>query len=259
MTAKDLVLDGKKIPDQNLELSQANTDASWMKTEGNLPAFNTSSTQDMSSNCKIEPSGEQPKIGLYFVVLTKPAPCDFKLPTVMAQGRIAGGLAGGLIYPAPIEVAIGTYWATMSMAGVKTAHNFPTVDVAPKISDGSNLRLDNGFILVQPDNKSYLLIDGGSASPSTAGYHSAQTVANDISQTLSFGASTLLQPSAGQASDNFASATLFKKGSVIAIYDDTPDMGGNIDVNALVVAMQATGFSLSWDAKLVSAPDGAKK
>jgi len=259
MAAKGLVLDGKKIPDQNLELSQANSDASWTKSEGTLPAFNTSSTQDNSANCKIEPSGEQPRTGVYFVVLTKPAPCDFKLSKVMVQGMHPVVLSDQIAinYYPPTDVAIGTYWTTSP--AVKIAHNFPLVEVGPKTKDGPPVRLDNGFILVQPDHNSYLLADGGSAVPTHKSFKPAQTIANDISQTLSYGGTTLLQPSAGQASDNFASATLFKKGSVIAIYDDTPDMAGNIDVNALVVAMQSTGFSLSWDAKLVSAPDGAKK
>ena len=55
-----------------------------------------------------------------------------------------------------------------------------------------------------------------------------------ISHTLGFGDTTLLQPSPGSAADNYATATEFLAGSVIAQYDDTPDMAGSIDVHALV-------------------------
>ena len=66
---------------------------------------------------------------------------------------------------------------------------------------------------------------------------------------MGFGATELLQPSPGSASDNYASGTIFKKGSVIAIYDDTPDMAGSIDVKGLTQFIQSVGLKLTWDAQ----------
>ena len=112
--------------------------------------------------------------------------------------------------------------------------------------------IDNGFLLIQPDHKSYLLADGGNAAPPayrTNAYHSTATVAKDISQTMGFGDTELLQPSPGSAADNYASGTLFKKGSVVAMYDDMPDMGGGIDVKALTQSIQIVGMKLTWDAQ----------
>ena len=109
--------------------------------------------------------------------------------------------------------------------------------------------IDNGFILIQPDGKSYLLVEAGVAQPALRIYSTAAAIASMQSKTLGYGeTTTLLQPIAGSASDNFATSTLFKKGSVIAIYDDTPDMGGNIDVTALVQSAVSTSAGFKWTA-----------
>jgi hypothetical protein len=185
-------------------------------------------TVETRDDCKLESNGKQPAGGVYSVVLTKPAPCDFKLPTVTISNPLLA--IGG-----PLEVAIGSYWEhkdsrdALPDGVLGIAHSFPLIPTpagAPVI--------DNGFILVQPDNKSYLLVDGGAALPDSREFRSAATIANLISQTLGFGKTTLLQPQAGSASDNYASATVFKAGSVVAMYDDTPDMSGLINVEALI-------------------------
>lgn len=76
-------------------------------------------------------------------------------------------------------------------------------------------------------------------------------IANEISLTMNFGPTSLRAQSSGPPRDNFASATVFKKGSVIAIYDDTPDMAVSIDVMAVVNNMVATtDMTLSWSAAI---------
>ena len=111
--------------------------------------------------------------------------------------------------------------------------------------------IDNGFILIQPDGKSYLLVDAGVAQPANRNYKTAAAIASLQSKTLEYGeTTTLLQPIAGSASDNFATSTVFKKGSVIAIYDDTPDMGGSIDVTALVESVVPTSAGFKWTASV---------
>lgn len=173
----------------------------------------------ISSNCSIEANGDQARLGVYAVVLTTPAPCDFKLPSVTIS---SSGLFGGN----SVKVPIGTYWS--GLTGTK-AHSFALTGTpanAPII--------DNGFILIQPDGKSYLLADAGMALPLLPTHQSAGEIASQVSQSLGFGPTELLQPDPGSPSDNYATATVFKAGSVIAIYDDTPDMNGAIEVETLV-------------------------
>ncbi|MEI6398982.1 MAG: hypothetical protein WCO71_09445, partial [Pseudomonadota bacterium] len=200
--------------------------------------------------CQIESNGEQPKSGVYFVVLTKPAPCDFRMPKVGILSWAGTGATQTAVFT---DVLIGTYWLIGETMGA--AHPFSVVKDRPKGPNGNVLAVDNGFLLVQPDHKSYLLADGGFALtemlrekfPSV--YHSTATVAKDLSRTMGIGDTELLQPSPGSASDNYASGTLFKKGSVVAMYDDTSDMGGGIDVKALTQSIQSVGMKLTWDAQ----------
>lgn len=238
-----IVSSGATLPDQTVTLTQTNSAKSWTKDEGPVNAFGDfGETTASPSNCAIELSGEQPHSGVYAVILTKPAPCDFKLPQV----KVGSGAQR------TVEIPIGTYWNRSSTP--QTAHPFPTTAVAPQYASttsipGSAVSLDNGFILVGPDNKSYLLVDGGSARPTAANYHSAEVTAKALSQSLGLGDTSLLQPSPGSSADNFASTTLFKKGSIIAIYDDTPDMSGFIDVNSLIASATTNGgMTLQWDA-----------
>jgi hypothetical protein len=183
------------------------------------------------------------------------------MPKVTIRG--AHGRLG--VYANTVDVLTGTYW--MSILDNKSlgeaAHDYPLAKEAPKDSNGGEmLIIDNGIMLVQPDHKSYLLIDGGCARPKDSEYHSASTVAKAISQSMGFGDTELLQPSPGIASDNFASGTIFKTGSVIAIYNDTPQLyareltdphfialwgpTGNL---ALTQSIVSVGLKLTWDAQ----------
>jgi hypothetical protein len=180
--------------------------------------------QDPVGACKIISNGQDPSLGVYAVVLTQPAPCDFKLPRVTVSGGLLGGLLGG----GSIQVPVGSYWSG-GFGADGVAHSFSLVG-----EPSGAPRIDNGFLLVQPDNKTYLLVDAGSARPDSRQYQSASDIANQLSQSLGWGSTTLLQPDPGSEADDYATATVFKKGSVIAIYDDTPDMAGHIEVEALL-------------------------
>ena len=231
MDLKGLVVDGKDVPAQKLVLTQVSAAEDWNKEEPNVTAFGQlGATVAQGAACVLEKSGENPHNGVYSVVLTKPAPCDFKLPTVnVGRGSVRN------------EIEIGTYW---KIPKTSIAHSFPLGPTSPGVG------IDNGFILIQPDGKSYLLVDAGYAFPSHSNYKSAAAVASMQSKTLGYGeTTTLLQPIAGSASDNFATSTLFKKGSVIALYDDTPDMGGSIDVTALVQSAVSTSAGFKWTAR----------
>jgi hypothetical protein len=242
METSGITDDSGPVAPATLTFKANSGDGHWTKTEGAQSALGASGASN-STNCAIEASGNQPRVGLHAVILTKPAPCDFKMPTVTV-GRT------------PTEtgvVPIGTYWEYAwpgaPTTGWKRAHTFAVTAKAPKTTNGINIGLDNGYLLVQPDGVTYLLVDAGVANPANPAYKDAATIANDLSRSLNFGNTTLKQPVAGSAADNYATATVFKKGSVIAIYDDTPDMAGVIDVKALINSVNST-LSLSWEAML---------
>lgn len=187
---------------------------------------------DSAVSCTIEPTGAVAVSGVYSVIVTKPAPCKFKLPVVKVP--VSGQRFFDPRDPfkfTMMDFPIGSYFGEEKN---DSAHNFRVQKyVAPWP------RLDNGFLLIQPDHKSYLLIDAGYAQPKAGDYKSAAEVANMISQTLGFGDTELLQPNPGSKEDNYASATEFAAGSVIALYDDTPDMGGKIEVTALLSSVKS--------------------
>jgi hypothetical protein len=248
-----LVVKGKLVGAQTVTLTQSANNPNWSKDEGSVSAFGSLSDLPNPEDCSIVGNANSKKglpAGTHFVILTNPAPCDFKLPSVIV----------GSDKPLT-EVPIGTYWTswwdrTKTAADWRNphrkAHDFDLVS-APQTSKGTDVRIDNGFILLQPDGISYLLVDAGVAQPEVAGYKSAKQIANDVSHTLKFGDTVLKQPNPGSVSDNFASATVFKKGSVIGIYDDTPDMGGTIAIDAFATKLISVDTTLSWDAKYVQA------
>jgi hypothetical protein len=187
------------------------------------------------AKCTIQANGSQPTFGTYATVVTSPAPCDFRLPSVTVSGYDGGayGGYGGYAYgdptfgpmPAPQKVTLptGTYWSAAAYPG----YDQPEHPFALGAPPANAPWIDNGFLLVQPDGKTYLLIDAGFANRGTPEFRDAATIANQLSQSLGFGATKLLRPE---------TTTTFKKGSVIALYDDTPDMAGEIDVHALVAS-----------------------
>lgn len=193
--------------------------AACSKKNATNPSKKSLGLNGSSASCTIDPNGDQARLGVYAVVLTYPAPCDFKLPTVTIS---SSGLFGG----DSVKVPVGTYWSGLTGT---TAHSFGLTG-APANAP----RIDNGFLLIQPDGKSYLLADGGMALPMMPTHQSASDIANQVSQSLGFGPTELLKPDPGSETDNYATATVFKAGSVIAIYDDTPDMNGAIKVESLV-------------------------
>lgn len=180
-------------------------------------------------HCRIVPSGQQPRQGVYAVVLTAPAPCDFRLRSITVSDQPTTNAFA----PAAHKLAIGTYWNYPRNEKFpeynQTAHEFPTVPGPAEMP-----MIDNGFILIQPDGESYLLFDNGFARRKASNYQSAAQIANQLSLSLGFGPTKLLQPDPGDPATNYATATLFKAGSVIAIYDDTPDMTGSIAVENLI-------------------------
>lgn len=180
--------------------------------------------QDSGAACAISANGEQAYPGVYAVVLTNPAPCDFRLPHVTITSFAILGFGGD-----KVTLPIGSYWTDTSFFDGEKAHEFATGAEPANVP-----RIDNGFLLVQPDGKTYLLADAGMAHRSNPMFKPTSEIANQLSQTLGFGPTELLQPDPGSEADNYATATVFKKGSVIAVYDDTPDMAGGIEVAALV-------------------------
>jgi len=241
------------LPDQTLTLSQSSATPTWSKNEGAESALGVLGTTTTSSSCSITANGQQPSMGSYAVVVTTPAACDFRMPQVTVSASSRGGFPGGgggfpggpggNTNTGPITVPIGTYWVT---DGTSAAHSFPT---GPTPANAPFL--DDGFILLQPDGNSYLLVDAGNGHPERPGFQNTQTVASQISSTLGFGPTRLQQPNPGTAANNFTDGTLFKAGSVIAVYDDTPDMNGTIDATALAAsAVSSSGFTLSWTASV---------
>lgn len=193
--------------------------------------------------CQLQPNGDQARYGVYGVVLTKPAPCDFKMPYVTVA-------TGALLALNSKRIPIGTYWDS-SMGGV--SHPFGlTVEAT-----GMPI-LDNGILLIQPDGKSYLIVDAGMAKPQMPGYQTAKDIANQISESLGFGPTELLKPQSGSAQDRFASTTVFKAGSVIAIYDDTPDMAGTIEVDLLIADALGANETVNFADLPIDSRDAAK-
>ena len=253
INAKDLVIKNQNVGNKDFVLSGSAATSSWQGKPTEVAGV-TQSTEVMEA-CKIEATGN-PLSGRATIV-TRPAKCDFKMPSVVVGYRQTG------------EVEIGTYWnstvaewnagsgSTTSAAVFSVAHTFPLVaaDKKPKTTTNAAqvIVMDNGFILAEPTGKTYLLVDAGIAQKNYAGYLSAETIAKDILKTAYPAAEFkgLFQPVAGSATDNYAQATVFASGSVIALYDDTPDMAGSIDVKALTSGQKNIGLAVTWSAKLV--------
>ena len=124
----------------------------------------------------------------------------------------------------------------------------------PKVGATSEVvTIDNGYILVEPTGKTYLLVDAGVAQKKRSGSKKAEDIAKDILANKFPGVAFqgLLQPTAGDAGDNYAAGTIFAKGSIIALYDDTSDMSGKVDVTALTSGLQTVGLMAEWTAELV--------
>lgn len=236
----DLKIGEKNIGSKNLDLKSSASEPSWAEKSTEVASVDQSS--DSSANCKINNSGNP--ISGYFTVVTTPAPCDFKLPVV----KVGMGTRLG-------EVEIGTYWQLFSSAQV--AHDFSVVEESkiPKVANNpsQSISIDNGFILVEPSGKTYLLVDAGNARKAASNHKSAQSIAQTVLAQKFPGVAFqgLLKPVAGTKGKNYSDSTVFQKGSVIALYDDTPDMGGTVDVSALTEALRTSGLSLDWSAQLV--------
>jgi len=259
LSLRNLIVEGKNQGDQTFTMSKSGKTLDLANNEGNLKALETSKMQDNSANCKIQKNGQQPHTGVNTVVLTKEAPCEFQLPSVQITGFNS---------TTRYNVPIGTYWRydynsaynlkAMDCNGI--SHNFPlstnlswTQDksstrtiftTTPQEAKKITLGIDDGFLLAQPDGKVYLLVDAG-VTCNVFGSKKTTKIAENLITTLksqsktfeNAGIATLLQPDV---------TTTFTEGSVIAIYDDTPDMGGNIDVEALTRFAVTNNIGLNW-------------
>lgn len=204
---------------KDLPTNKAERTSSCKKKSNKIKSPATLTLNGDIGSCQLKANGNQARYGVYGVVLTNPAPCDFKMPYITVA-------TSPLLALDSKRIPIGTYWDSI-MSG--SSHPFElTVE-----STGMPI-LDNGILLIQPDGKSYLIVDAGMAKPHMPGYQTAKEVANQISESLGFGSTELLKPQAGSPSDRYASSTIFKAGSVLAIYDDTPDMAGTIAVDLLI-------------------------
>ena len=215
------------IPDQRLQYQATNTTAVWSRNEGLVPEFKPYFPEEYvapPSTCLPSSNHKNPTNGLYAVVLSNPATCDFMLPTVRIKSLFGS-----------MDIPIGTYWAQSA----DPAHDFPA---SPGFLDPSGLTypaVDNGFILIQPDGKTYLLVDQGAALPkSDPRFRTLARIANDVSASLGFGSTVVLRPTP---------STTFLKGSVIALYDESPDMSGEIDFDDIFSTKK--GFYLKWSAE----------
>lgn len=259
LSLRNLVIDGNNQGDQTFTMSKSGKTLNLANNEGNLKALETSQIQDNSANCKIHKNNQQPHTGVNTVVLTKEAPCEFQLPSVQVKGFNA---------QTRYNVPIGTYWRydynkaynlrAMDCNGI--SHDFPLSTNLSWTNDKSSTRtiftttpnqakaitlgIDNGFLLAQPDGKVYLLVDAGvtcnlfySQKTSKIAENLIKTLKKSSATFKNAGAATLLRPDL---------TTTFAAGSVIAIYDDTPDMGGNIDVDALTRFAVTNNIGLNW-------------
>ncbi|MEY4631128.1 MAG: hypothetical protein RIQ81_1248, partial [Pseudomonadota bacterium] len=186
-------LDGQSYDSQRIGFNPVKKDGKtgvWQKDEGILSQYGTfgvAGSDSDASGCKIESNGNQPQNQMYATVLTKPAKCDFRLPTVTIVSRLLG--AAG----ASVKVPVGTFWLACPFSCPATLGKAHPFSVSNDPSQ-AKIIIDNGFMLVQPDGKTYLLADAGMALPSDANYKPAQTIANDLSRQLGFGPTELLQP-----------------------------------------------------------------
>lgn len=265
LLTKNLVVDGKNLGDQAFVMSKAGKTLSLENNEGDQKALETKETKDISDKCKITSTG-RPLSGR-LTRLTHPAPCDFNLPKIVA----------GWHKTAMGEIPIGTYWRYLYFpsyanntgkcfhAGGKfcrspngewdVAHDFPYLDgflskddlkKIPRVTGrpDETVTFDSGFLLAEPSGKVYLLADAG-VSMRNLSWLPTKTIAKDLLAELKVTNSSqyktdfvdLFRPTA---------ETTFEKGSVIAIYDDTPDMGGSIDVTALTKYVVTSNIGLRW-------------
>jgi len=271
LVTKNLVVDGKNIGDQTFKMSQSGKTLNLENNEGNVKALESSVVTDNSSNCKITKNGQRPSSGKYYVVLTNEAPCDFQAPFVEIKHAYNS---------TKYKVPIGSYWQwdynsyyglCLGLYCNNKAHSFEVtkklnwrenkdktrtlfVDEGLKKPVSVPLAIDSGFLLAQPDGKVYLLADAGVAYFAMT-HKKTEKIAEELIADLKQKSKSKIQSPIKIQS--FADAdkgvllkpsadTTFMKGSVIAIYDDTPDMAGNIDVEALVKYAVTSNIGLSW-------------
>lgn len=277
LAIKNLVVGGESKGDQTFVMTRSGKTLDLENNEGALKALETTETNDLSAQCKIEKT----EYGLsgYYTRLTHPAPCEFSMPKIEAGYAI--GQTG--------DIPIGTYWRYQYIEGYlhcgwcrgsskwDVAHPFPVIDgyngpaevakipkVKNRLGQPTNVwvTMDNGFLLVEPSGKVFLLADAGIGQKGYSEHISTEAVARrlvdnlrdvdsrrrgwrrrDMSDYAQFDSTTfveLLKPSPDQT---------FAKGSVIALYDDTPDMSGTIDVDALTRHVITNNIGLRWSTK----------
>lgn len=265
LVAKNLVVDGKNSGDQTFVMSKAGKTLNLENNEGDQKALETSQSRDISEKCKITATGRG--LSGRLTRLTHPAPCDFNLPQIVA----------GWHKSAMGEVPIGTYWRYLYFPSYANntglcfhaggafckspngewdvAHDFPYLDgflrkddlkKIPRVAGRPNetVSFDSGFLLAEPSGKVYLLADAGVSMHNLA-WLPTKTIAKDLLQELKVTNSSLYKTNFVDLFRPTAETT-FGKGSVIAIYDDTPDMGGTIDVTALTKYVVTSNIGLRW-------------
>ena len=258
LITKSLIVDGKNLGDQSFLMSKAGKTLNLENNEGDQKALETKETKDISEKCKIVSNNA--KLSGNITPVTLPAPCDFSMPTIVAG-----------YHPSALgEIPIGTYWRYKYLSNYlgdgsyngkggkwDVAHDFPNVldgyssakDLAkiPRVLNRPDelVTMDNGFLLAEPSGNVYLLADAGLAIKWHSSSLSTKKLAKDFLNMMKkeyaiFAASEfkdILQPTGD---------TSFGKGSVIAVYDDTADMAGAIDVVALTKYVVTSNIGLRW-------------
>lgn len=253
LETKKLVFGGRDLGDQRFNMSQSGRTLNFEQNEGDVQALQTTVTREASADCKIKSNGKDPTPGNLHFTLTEEAPCDFLLPTLQITD---------IATAEKFDVDIGSYWVYPRWGAPDYAHGFgktPNLSIvsrpgrnrkimaigAGKKIERVTLAIDNGFMLAQPDGKVYLLADAGNYLKSEVGNHKWEDVALFWLNSLKSASATF--KNAGKI-ERLApnSQTVFKKGSVIGLYDDTPDMGGKIDVDSLTKYVVTNNISLNW-------------
>lgn len=146
------------------------------------------------------------------------------------------------------------------------AHSFPYLDGYVNPSDlakiprtasnpNQHISLDNGFLLAEPSGDVYLVADAGIAQKGRADYKSADKMAEIFINSLKAKCATsLYAPFCGTSFKGLRRPSpdkVFAKYSVLAIYDDTNDMFGTLNIDELTKYVVTYDIGLRWSSRQV--------
>lgn len=168
----------------------------------------------------------------------------YRRPITVTTKYVASCVPTHDIMVRPLTVYLGKYWKQNFWVGGNyvnaTYDSFVTEDMKKTPQFTGSWGIDNGLVLLSPENDDgknvqvqvYLISASNIAQPYASTFAGWKKVFQQIANAMAkdTGKTYTINETVKSADTN----TVYKPGSVIAIYDDTPDMGGYFDVNGIL-------------------------